>query len=84
MYQRLEHIDTTKNRWRWYALSVQPTLFGDWTFVREWGRIGQRGGQSLTAFYSRENEAVSALDAFRAAKTRRGYTARPEQLELPL
>ncbi|WP_439399732.1 WGR domain-containing protein [Bradyrhizobium sp. PMVTL-01] len=25
---------------RSYKLDIQPTLFGEWSFVREWGRIG--------------------------------------------
>ena len=83
MYQRLEQIDISRNRWRWYALSVQPTLFGEWAFIREWGRLGQRGGQTLTAIYSLENDAFDALDTVRAMKTRRGYALRPAQLELP-
>jgi len=31
MYLRLEKIDPARNLWRWYVLSVQPTLFGEWT-----------------------------------------------------
>lgn len=30
MYLRLQKIDHTENTWRWYVLSVQRTLFGDW------------------------------------------------------
>ncbi len=84
MYMRLEPIDPARNRWRWYALSVQPTLFGEWAFLREWGRIGEQGGQGMTVFYDSECAALSACNAFKVVKTRRGYTARPEQLDLPL
>ncbi|MEM1364057.1 MAG: WGR domain-containing protein, partial [Pseudomonadota bacterium] len=31
------------NKRRFYALSVQRTLFGEWALVREWGRIGVGG-----------------------------------------
>lgn len=34
----LAHIDPGRNRWRWYVLCVQPTLFGEWSLIREWGR----------------------------------------------
>ena len=84
MYLRLEKIDTASNLWRWYAFSVQPTLFGEWAFIREWGRIGTVGGHSATAFYDSEIDALSACNTFKAAKTRRGYGARAEQLDLPL
>ncbi|MGH6834124.1 MAG: WGR domain-containing protein [Methylocella sp.] len=26
-----------------YRLDVQPDLFGQWCFIREWGRIGRAG-----------------------------------------
>ena len=32
-----------QNVHRVYKLDVQPTLFGEWTFIREWGRIGRAG-----------------------------------------
>jgi len=84
MYLRLEHIDPARNRRRWYVLSVQPTLFGEWALIREWGRLGNDGGQSDTALYASELDALSACDALRAVKTRRGYSAKAEQLDLPL
>ena len=84
MYLRLEKIDPVQNHWRWYVLSVQPTLFGEWSLVREWGRLGNDGGQSDTAFYASRHGALSACDAVRTAKMRRGYVAQAEQLDLPL
>ena len=84
MYLRLEHIDAARNRWRWYVLSVQPTLFGQWALTREWGRIGEDSGQSSRAFYLSEHEALSACDAFKVLKIRRSYAAQAEQLDLPL
>lgn len=30
------------NMARFYAFTIQPTLFGEWALVREWGRIGRR------------------------------------------
>jgi hypothetical protein len=43
-----------------YRLDVQPDLFGEWCFVREWGRIG-RPGQMRSAPYPTEQEAQAAL-----------------------
>lgn len=36
-------IDPAQNKLRYYAMSVQPTLFGEWALVRQWGRIGSPG-----------------------------------------
>lgn len=83
MCLRLEKIKPAENQWRWYALSVQPTLFGEWAFIREWGRIGNGGGHRETVFYDSEGEALSACDALKSIKARRGYVPCPEQLALP-
>lgn len=68
----LRRIDAARNMARYYALDVQPTLFGEWALVREWGRIGQ-GGQQRAAVYGTESEATAALDRQRRVKERRGY-----------
>jgi predicted DNA-binding WGR domain protein len=40
----LTRIDPTRNIDRFYIVEVMPSLFGDWTVLREWGR---RGSPSL-------------------------------------
>ena len=37
----LTRIDRAHNMARYYRLDVQPDLFGQWCFIREWGRIGR-------------------------------------------
>jgi len=59
-------------------------LFEEWALSREWARVGEQGGQSMTAFYAEEGEALKAYDVLIALKVRRGYAALAEQLELPL
>lgn len=61
-----------ENLARFYAMSVQATLFGEWSLVREWGRIG-RGGQVKATPYPTEAEALAELEQLRRAKVRRGY-----------
>jgi len=36
----LRRIDPATNKWRFYHLSIEGGLFGDWCLVRRWGRIG--------------------------------------------
>jgi hypothetical protein len=43
----LERIDATRNIARYYALSIEPTLFGDAMLLRRWGRIGAWGQQKI-------------------------------------
>lgn len=69
----LEKRDAMRNMQRYYRVSVAPTLFGDWAMVREWGRIGQRGGSRMECCFASEEEARRFAQAMTNAKLRRGY-----------
>jgi len=69
---QLCRIDPELNMQRFYRLSLQPDLFGGCSLIREWGRMGSGGRVRRDGFES-EGQAVSALVALSAAKTRRGY-----------
>jgi predicted DNA-binding WGR domain protein len=51
---------------------VQPYLFGGWSLIREWGRIGRPGRMKIEMCDSLE-EAVAALNVKLRQKQRRGY-----------
>ncbi|WKL23769.1 WGR domain-containing protein (plasmid) [Agrobacterium tumefaciens] len=71
----LTRVDASQNMARYYRMTVQPTLFGEWSVVREWGRIG-RGGQVRIVSYPSESGAAIAVTAIERQKSRRGYCAR--------
>jgi predicted DNA-binding WGR domain protein len=52
--------------------SIQPTLFGEWALLREWGRIGS-AGRVVSTRYGAEHQAAAALAAQLKAKRRHGY-----------
>lgn len=68
----LTHVDPEQNMARFYDMSVQPTLFGETTVFRNWGRIGTRG-QSMMVTYPGANEAATAVTKLERQKQRRGY-----------
>lgn len=67
-------IDPARNMARFYLLALQPTLFGDVSLVRNWGRIGTRG-QAKVETFATADEAEAALRRIERAKRRRGYAA---------
>ncbi|MCB8835845.1 WGR domain-containing protein [Aurantimonas sp. VKM B-3413] len=72
----LQRIDPARNMARYYAFTVERTLFGEYALVRRWGRIGSRGsGQMQSTVFAYEGDATLALDRQRRAKVRRGYAA---------
>jgi predicted DNA-binding WGR domain protein len=68
----LRRIDSSRNMARFYRLDVQPNLFGEWSLVREWGRIGRAGRLRLVP-YPTPSEACAALERQQRLKQRRGY-----------
>jgi predicted DNA-binding WGR domain protein len=62
----LYRIDSARRMHRFYRLDVQPDLFGQWCFMREWGR-------TTSVPFPSPQEAEAALDKQRRAKERRGY-----------
>jgi predicted DNA-binding WGR domain protein len=36
----LDRCDPSCNMARYYVLSIEPSLFGDASLIRQWGRIG--------------------------------------------
>ena len=70
----LRCIDRSSNKHRFYALSVQRTLFGEWALVREWGRIGV-SCRLRRDLYPSAGSAIDALIELSRQKTTRGYRA---------
>ena len=72
----IERRDAARNMARFYALSIEPTLFGDICLTRRWGRIGTRG-QMRTMSFSHENEALAQFVRIQRQKASRGYRECP-------
>ncbi|WP_246665029.1 WGR domain-containing protein [Neorhizobium sp. P12A] len=67
-----QRIDRAKNMARYYALAIQPTLFGEVAVVRCWGRIGKGGGEKSDIFNT-EREAAAHFRALALKKSKKGY-----------
>lgn len=70
---RVQRIDPAKNMARFYALSIEPTLFGDTSLIRNWGRIGTHG-QWRVDLFAHETQAVDHFLELLRKKRRKGYT----------
>lgn len=71
----IERIDPQRNMARYYRLAIAPTLFGDVSVIRTWGRIGTHG-QTRVHVFAREQEAIGFFLKLLAFKRRRGYKPR--------
>ncbi|MEY3775512.1 MAG: hypothetical protein RLZZ129_2292 [Verrucomicrobiota bacterium] len=68
----LSRVDPARRMARFYVLAIEPTLFGGYALVREYGRIG-RGGRVVSKLYGSADEAIQAFQRQRQVKERRGY-----------
>ncbi|NTI78619.1 WGR domain-containing protein [Rhizobium rhizogenes] len=71
----VERTDASKNMARYYAMSIEPNLFGEACLIRRWGRIGATG-QRMVHHFEREEEAVGLFLQLLRQKRRRGYGLR--------
>lgn len=68
----LKRSDPSKNLHRFYRMEIMKGLFGDWSLVREWGRIGQSGSVRVNWFPT-EAAARDARHELHKKKIKRGY-----------
>lgn len=68
----LVRIDRSQNMARFYGIGLQPTLFGEVSVVRSWGRIGTRG-RTMSVTFGDATQAAEACDKLEQQKLRRGY-----------
>ena len=61
-----------KNIHRFYQTMMVPGIFGDWSVLIEWGRIGSPG-TVRKAWFATEAEALHFKEKLCAAKLKKGY-----------
>ncbi|WP_093003581.1 WGR domain-containing protein [Rhizobium sp. NFR07] len=70
----IERSDRARNMARFYAMTIDQTLFGKACLTRRWGRIGT-SGRSVSHHFEREQEAVVLFLDLLRRKRNRGYVA---------
>lgn len=68
----LKRIDTSINARRFYRMELIQGLFGDWSLVREWGRVGQ-SGKVRVDWFDTESSAKKERFKIHMKKSMRGY-----------
>ena len=71
----IEREEADQNMARFYALSIEGTLFGQIRLVRSWGRIGTRG-KTVQHSFDNEVDAIALFLRLLKSKKARGYRPR--------
>ena len=69
----LIRIDAEQNMARFYYMAILPDLFGGVQLIRQWGRIGEHGGQERREYFDNADLAQAKHDELHDRKIRRGY-----------
>jgi predicted DNA-binding WGR domain protein len=69
----IEKTDKAKNMARFYALSIEPNLFGEASLTRRWGRLGTKGKIMVHNFEVERDAVTLFLDLVRQKRSR-GYS----------
>jgi predicted DNA-binding WGR domain protein len=72
MQVHLHRVDASQNMRRFYALAIQPTLFGGASVIRSWGRIDTYG-RAMVATFDTTPDAIGELARLEKSKRQRGY-----------
>jgi predicted DNA-binding WGR domain protein len=68
----MRRVDPDTNVARFYLLTLERDLFGNFAVTRQWGRVGT-AGRVITEPFATELEAAEAMGQLAAVKRRRGY-----------
>ncbi len=68
----LRRVDPDTNTARFYVLTLERDLFGNFAVTRQWGRVGT-AGRVITEPFGTELDAGEAMGRLAALKRRRGY-----------
>jgi predicted DNA-binding WGR domain protein len=73
LFTCLTRRNSELNMARFYGIALQPTLFGEMSVARSWGRIGTRGRARIDTF-GQDIDARAHAERLERAKRRRGYS----------
>lgn len=64
--------NSLENMHRYYTMTISPGIFGDWSLVRQWGRVGHPGTVKMDWFPS-SDDALTAGTKIEESKRKKGY-----------
>ena len=66
-----------RNERRWYVVVCSPTLFGEWSVLLSWGRLGSNWRQQRVVWCATREEAEERMQIEVDRRLRRGYVRLP-------
>ncbi|OFA15477.1 hypothetical protein A4U49_12470 [Acidithiobacillus ferrivorans] len=71
--RRWEKVDPESGQRRFYTAELRQDLWGDWLFIKAWGRIGQRPSKVVIAPVMGAAEALELAGQVAQKRRQHGY-----------
>ena len=71
-----EKVLPEENVYRYYLLSLEQNLWGEWELIRRWGRIGRRPTRALLQVVDSPAAAEDIAAGIDRVRRKRGYVRR--------
>jgi predicted DNA-binding WGR domain protein len=71
-----EKVVPEENVYRYYLLSLEQNLWGEWELIRRWGRIGQRPTRALLQVVESPDAVEDIAARIDLVRRKRGYVRR--------
>ena len=72
--RRWEKVDPENGQRRFYTAELRQDLWGDWLFIRAWGRIGQKPSRVVIVPVSAPGEALELAEDIARIRNQHQYT----------
>jgi predicted DNA-binding WGR domain protein len=79
----LECKNPEQNKYRFYRMTVQRSLFGNLIITRSWGRIGSRQPREIHQEFADSESLVREVQRILAIRQRHGYRLIRDSLAIP-
>jgi len=71
--RRWEKVDPESGQRRFYTAELRQDLWGDWQFIKAWGRIGQKPSRVVIVSVAAPDEALELGDGVAKVRRQHGY-----------
>jgi predicted DNA-binding WGR domain protein len=75
--RRWEKVDLESGQRRFYTAELRQDLWGDWLFIKAWGRIGQKPSRVVIVPLTDQRAARVLVDDVAKIRRQHGYEEKP-------
>ena len=71
--RRWEKVDPASGQRRFYTIELRQNLWGDWLFIKSWGRIGQKPSRVVSVPVTAPGEGLELAEGIARIRNQHHY-----------